>query len=42
MPKCVIVDPVSDPIRVVSEGSNGSLPVKTTTPTSGKTVTRKD
>ena len=42
MAKIVTVDAVTDPIRPVSEASNGAVPVKTTTSTSGKTVPRHE
>ncbi len=40
MPKIVIVD-VADGIHTVSEASNGSVPVKSTTSTSGKPAPTK-
>jgi len=41
VPKIVMVDAVTDAIHTVSEASNGSLPVKTTTGTSGKPAPTK-
>ncbi len=41
MAKIITVDAVTDPIRTVSEASNGSLPVKTTTGTSGRPAPAK-